>query len=80
MVTLCVHWPARHLTEDRLAALRSVFEAYPGDDPVEIDTGRERVRLPLTVDATARGLSREASEAMEVQGMSHVLDDSLPPL
>lgn len=56
-----IHWRRRHVTDERLAALRAVLAAHPGDDEVLIrvtGTG-ELVRLPIRVDASVRNLRHE---------------------
>lgn len=63
-MTVVIHWRHRHVTPERLVALREVLEARPGPVPVVValtGTGR-RVRLPLSV-APDRRLRREVHAA-----------------
>lgn len=70
---LCIHWRARHVTAERLHALRAVLDEFPGADEVQLHFSQtEGWRLPITCDAEARGLIRAAHHAMGSKGMAHV--------
>lgn len=74
---LSIHWPQRHVTAERAKALRAVLDQHPGVDTVEVhSTPGQVVRLPVKVNAHARGLRRAVSEACEVQGTCWAYDTS----
>lgn len=71
---LSIHWPTRHVTNERAAALQAVLAAHPGPDAVEVHLTGVVARLVVTVDTTAPALRREITEACEVQGHGWVYD------
>lgn len=77
-MTLKIYWRHRHVTEERLAALRAVLEAHPGPDDVVVDlTGTgDRILLPLRVDARAPSLRREVHLATEACAVAEDLEDA----
>lgn len=75
---LCIHWPHRHVTSERVEKLRAALSAHPGDDDVLVDLQRNVVVLRgITVDASSRELHRAVRCACQRQVMVHVLDDEL---
>lgn len=71
---LCIHWRARHMHDCRLAELAKVLRAHPGEHEVTMTVGKaDRFRLPVSVDAEARGLLSEVSAASSGTAMAHVV-------
>lgn len=77
---LCIHWRHRHITDERLAAVRAVLEQHPGPHEVRVVVAGTpgTVRLPVAVDAEASGLCRDLHFAMDTSGMAHALRDDGP--
>lgn len=74
MTSLCIHVRPVRLTSDGLAALRSTLEESPGPDEVLVVSRTTRIRLPLTVDARARGLISAVAAALGGSPTVHVCD------
>ena len=53
------------ITDERLARMRDALVRYPGDDRVVVVVRRDKVQLPITVDASSRQLRRDVSEAFD---------------
>lgn len=71
---LCIHWRARHVTAKRLDAVRAVLDEFPGADEVQMHFSQNQGwRLPITVDASGKQLTRRLHCAMERSGMAHVV-------
>lgn len=60
-MTVAIHWRRRHITDDQLAALRSVLTLHPGDEDVIVRvTGTTDVlRLPVLVDPSRPAFVRD---------------------
>jgi hypothetical protein len=63
------------VTDERLARLRGALEAHPGDDRVLVVMRRQRVQLPVQVDANSAVLRREASAAFDGLVMVQSFDE-----
>lgn len=78
MRTLVIHWRRRHINTDAAHALAALLEAVPGPDGVEIVTSGERIRLPVTCDASTRGLGRLIQTAIDDPACVLVRDSETP--
>lgn len=60
---LDLHWRPAHITRPAVDELARVLAEHPGPDDVILVVHRQRFRLGVTVDSTARGLRRAAHDA-----------------
>lgn len=75
---LRIHWPHRHVTDERVAALRAALLAFPGDDDVLVDLQSSVVVLQgFKVDASSRDLHRRVRCACQRQVRCIVIDDDM---
>lgn len=80
MKTLVIHWRAGHISSGRAKALGIVLDSFPGDDLVEVHTSGGKVRLPVKVDAEARGLAKLIQGAIDPAATVLVRDSETVPL
>lgn len=64
MRELRVYWRPRHVTPDKIDALRAVLAEHPGEDEVIVVLRTDRLRLGVRVDSTSTQLVRAASLAV----------------